>query len=75
MKHSLRKLLAFPAFRVAVGAGCMVLGLAGLILPILPGWPFIFYGLELLGLGFLIPVVLRDFVRNMERKAGFRRRN
>jgi hypothetical protein len=27
----------------------IVIGLAGIVLPILPGWPFIFWGLFLLG--------------------------
>lgn len=57
-----------------LGIGCLLLGIAGLILPILPGWPFIFYGLELVGLGFLIPAGVRSFAQRAGKQAQFWRK-
>lgn len=34
--------------RITIAYACLLIGLAGLILPILPGWIFILIGLELL---------------------------
>ena len=36
------------AVRIAIAAVCMLVGLAGVVLPILPGWPFLFVGLAIL---------------------------
>jgi uncharacterized protein YqgC (DUF456 family) len=74
MKRHVKHLMTFRVFRITAGAGCMLLGVAGLILPIMPGWPFIFYGLELLGLGFLIPVFIKDLMRKFEHHTGIRKK-
>lgn len=34
--------------RITIAYACLLFGLAGLVLPILPGWIFILIGLELL---------------------------
>ncbi len=47
MKRTLRQLwqVAKTPFRIAAGALLTLVGLLGLLLPILPGWIFIFPGL------------------------------
>ena len=37
-----------PALRIALAILCLLVGLAGVIVPILPGWPFLFVGLAIL---------------------------
>ena len=37
------------ALRVALGVGLVILGIAGLILPVMPGWVFLIPGLVILG--------------------------
>ena len=36
------------AVRIALAVLCLLVGLAGILLPILPGWPFLFVGLAIL---------------------------
>ena len=36
------------AVRIGLAVLCLLVGLAGIILPILPGWPFLFVGLAIL---------------------------
>ncbi|HET9795505.1 MAG TPA: hypothetical protein VFS34_13715 [Thermoanaerobaculia bacterium] len=36
------------AVRIALAIVCLLVGLAGVVLPILPGWPFLFVGLAIL---------------------------
>ena len=36
------------AIRIALAVLCLLVGLAGVVLPILPGWPFVFVGLAIL---------------------------
>jgi len=42
--------------------GLIIIGVAGIILPVLPGWPFIFWGLFILGGVSLIESVIIRFV-------------
>ena len=49
--------------RLLVGLLLLFVGLIGIVLPIMPGLPFIFVGLQVLGLGVLVPVPLRNIVR------------
>jgi hypothetical protein len=72
--HVRQAAVSISFLQYTLGVTCIVLGIAGLILPILPGWPFIFYGLECVGLGFLIPVGVRTFARAAGKKAQFWRR-
>ena len=37
------------AFRVALGIGLVIVGIVGLILPVMPGWVFLIPGLVILG--------------------------
>ena len=40
---------AWPGgLRIAIAVVCLLVGLAGIVLPILPGWPFLFVGLAIL---------------------------
>lgn len=73
-RHARQAAVSISFLQYTLGIGCILLGVAGLILPILPGWPFIFYGLECVGLGFLIPVGVRTFARAAGKKAQFWRR-
>lgn len=43
-----------PILRKILGVSLIILGVLGLIMPILPGWIFIFVGLEMLGLKLLL---------------------
>jgi len=43
-----------------IGGLMLVLGVAGLFLPLTPGILFILIGLELVGLGYLIPQKIRE---------------
>lgn len=72
MKKAIKFVSTVPFLRELTGLGCILLGVAGIILPILPGWIFVFYGIELLGLGFLLPKFVKTFMRKMERSVGFR---
>ena len=36
-------------FRIAAGVGLILIGIVGLILPVMPGWVFIIPGLVILG--------------------------
>ncbi|OIO44786.1 MAG: hypothetical protein COZ34_01585 [Candidatus Pacebacteria bacterium CG_4_10_14_3_um_filter_34_15] len=47
-------LKSHPVLRKIFGASLIILGVMGLIMPILPGWIFIFFGLEMLGLKLLL---------------------
>ena len=42
-----------------LGVVCLIVGLAGLVMPIIPGAWLIFVGIELLGLTFLLPRPVR----------------
>lgn len=46
-------LKSYPVLRKILGISLIVLGVLGLIMPILPGWIFIFIGLEMLGIKLL----------------------
>jgi hypothetical protein len=74
MKKALKALVVLPFVKEIIGLGFIIVGLAGIILPILPGWIFIFYGMELLGLGFLLPVFVKNFMRKVERGVGIRKK-
>jgi len=46
MFHAVRDWPA--AIRIALAILCVLVGVAGVILPIVPGWPFLFVGLAIL---------------------------
>lgn len=54
-------------FKKALGSVLIVLGLIAVVMPVIPGWFLVFIGLELLGLGFLIPEWLREHGRQIRR--------
>ena len=58
-------------FRIAAGMGLVLLGIAGLILPIMPGWVFLIPGLVILADYF--PAVHR-LVRWAKKKARLERK-
>ncbi len=49
-----------------IGAVLLILGIIAAIMPVLPGAWLIFVGLELLGLGFLIPEWIRKHGRQIK---------
>lgn len=49
--------------RRVLGVGLMALGIAGLVLPILPGWLLIFIGLELVGIELVFFEKIKTFCR------------
>lgn len=51
--------LSRPKTRKAVGWFLIVLGILGVILPIVPGWIVIFVGLEILGIQLVFPNKLK----------------
>lgn len=53
--------LSRPKTRKAVGWFLIVLGILGIILPIVPGWITIFVGLEVLGIQLVFPNKLKLF--------------
>ncbi len=75
MKKVIKRVSTIPFVRELAGVGCILLGFAGIILPILPGWIFVFYGIELLGLGFLLPTFVKNFMRKMERTVGYKKKS
>lgn len=52
-----------PLTKKILGAVLLTLGVLALVTPLTPGSWLIFVGLELLGLGFLIPKKVRTFFR------------
>lgn len=52
-------------FKKVLGAVLIILGLIAAVMPVVPGWFLVFIGLELLGLGFLIPEWLREHGRQI----------
>ena len=54
--------------RFVIGAILIPVGIAGIVLPALPGWLLIFVGIELVGLGFLIPVPIRKLMEKLKRR-------
>jgi len=63
MKANTKKIL-----RRAIGGVLMVVGLAGLFFPILPGWILIFIGLEFLGIQIAFFEKIKAFVKNKLKK-------
>ncbi|MFA5800132.1 MAG: PGPGW domain-containing protein [Candidatus Peribacteraceae bacterium] len=53
--------MIFFVLKRILGVLFLLLGIAALVTPLTPGAFLIFVGLELLGLGFLIPSGLRKF--------------
>ena len=43
----------YPMSKIFFGVLFVILGIAGVIIPVLPGWPFFVIGFELLGIKFL----------------------
>lgn len=58
MKHHI-----FRGFKIIIGIICLIIGLIGLLLPILPGWVFIFAAIYL-----LFPERGKDIVHWLESK-------
>lgn len=59
------------ALRLALAGLCLLVGLAGIALPILPGWPFLFIGLAILTT--IFPGLARFWRTRLRRHAGLRR--
>lgn len=46
-----------------IGSFLIILGIIGLIFPILPGWIFIFIGLEFMGINLIFFDKIKEYVR------------
>ena len=57
--------------RIAIAALCLLVGLVGVVMPILPGWPFLFIGLAILTTVF--PGLQKLWIRQMRRHPKLRR--
>ena len=44
----------YPRSKKLIGLLFIALGIVGAVLPVMPGWPFLIIGLELLGIKFLV---------------------
>lgn len=53
----------FDVAKKILGVVAILLGLAGLVFPILPGWLLIFVGLELLGIQIVFFEKIKEYVR------------
>ncbi len=49
--------------RRILGVVLIVFGVTAAVLPVIPGFPLVIIGLELIGLGFLIPQAVRERMR------------
>lgn len=61
--------------RKIAGWALILMGLAGLVFPILPGWLLIFFGLELIGINIVFFDKIKAYVKKKiegERKKGER---
>ena len=54
--------------KVIAGVLLILIGIAGLVLPILPGLVFIYFGLELLGFGLVIREIVAKYREKYWRK-------
>jgi len=59
------------AVRIGIAVLCLLVGLAGVVMPILPGWPFLFVGLAILTTVF--PGLERFWRARMRRHSRLRR--
>jgi hypothetical protein len=57
-------------FQRIAAYSCLVVGVAGIVLPVLPGIPLLFVGLKLLGPDHPITRPMLKFVRKFKRKQG-----
>lgn len=60
-KVSKRKERLFDYLKFGLGVLALIIGLLGLIFPILPGWLLIFVGLELVGIHIVFIERIKDF--------------
>lgn len=64
IKVSRKKERYFDIAKKALGVIAIIVGLLGLVFPILPGWILIFVGLELLGIQILFVERIKEYVKN-----------
>ena len=69
MKTTRETIKEIRLFRKISGVFLILLGIAGIILPILPGWVFIFIGLSLLGINFWFIEVAKEYAEKQAIKA------
>ncbi len=60
-----KKFQVLRVLKNILGALCLLIGLFALVTPLTPGAWLIIVGLELLGLGFLIPKRLREYGKKL----------
>ncbi len=59
----------FDLFKLILGILALVIGIAGIALPILPGWLLVFVGLELLGIKIVFIDRLKEYAKEELAKA------
>ena len=58
-----------PILRKILAIVLIIIGISGIILPVLPGWPFVFWGLFIIGGSALIDrTILKYFPKKFRKK-------
>jgi uncharacterized membrane protein YbaN (DUF454 family) len=71
-RRLLHRIRDWPAaIRIALAVVCLLVGLVGIVMPILPGWPFLFVGLAILATVF--PGIARFWRRRMRKHPHLRK--
>jgi protein-S-isoprenylcysteine O-methyltransferase Ste14 len=69
MKITRQTIKEMRIFRKVSGVLLIIIGLAGIILPILPGWVLIFVGLSLLGINIWFVELAKEYAIRQSKKA------
>ena len=69
MKITRQTIKEIRLFRKISGVLLVIIGIAGIVLPILPGWVLIFVGLSLLVINFYFIEVLKDYAQKQTENA------
>jgi len=75
MKITRQTIKEMRLFRKISGVLLIVIGLAGIVLPILPGWVLIFIGLSLLGINIWFVELAKEYAQKQADKAKERAKN
>ena len=75
MKITRETIKEIKLIRKISGILLILIGIAGIVLPILPGWVLIFVGLSLLGINFYFIEVLKKYAQDKAENAKSRAKN
>lgn len=59
---------AFRILKFTLGVLAIIVGISGIILPILPGWLLIFVGIELIGIKIVFIDRIKEYIKEKIRK-------